>query len=198
MSVFERNESFQVFLKRYPITSVMVFANTLLFLLMSLNGGSTNASTLLEYGAFYNPLVIEGEWYRFFSAMFLHIGFQHFLFNMFSLIVFAAGLEKIIGSVRYAFVYVFSGLGGSLLTFISGADVLVAGASGAIFGVFGAFLAILLNKRYVLDKGTKQVFLAVLVINLIYTFIGVGISVEGHIGGLIAGFVIASTLTWKK
>lgn len=198
MSVFVRDESFKGFLKQYPVTSIMVFVNALLFFLMSLNGGSTNASTLLQYGAFYKPLVVEGEWYRFLSAMFLHIGFQHFLFNMFSLIVFAAGLEKIIGSVRYTFVYILAGLGGSLLTFLSGTDVLVAGASGAIFGIFGAFLALLLNKRYYLDQGTKQVFLAVLAINLIYTFVGANISVEGHIGGLVAGFIVAFMLTMKK
>lgn len=198
MSVFVRNESFKGFLKQYPITSFMIFANTLLFLLMTIDGGSTNANTLLKYGAFYHPLVLDGEWYRLFSAMFLHIGFQHFLFNTFSLVIFAAGLEKTIGSMRYLVVYLFAGLGGSLLTLVLGTEALVAGASGAIFGVFGAFLAILLTKRYHLDQGTKQVFLVVLGINLVFTFIESNISIEGHIGGLIAGFVLTLLLTIKK
>ena len=153
---------------------------------------------MLKYGAFYKPLILEGEWYRFISSMFLHIGFQHFLFNTFSLIIFAAGLEKTIGSIRYLVVYLLSGLGGSLLTFYFSGDVLAAGASGAIFGVFGAFLAILANKNYYLDKGTKQTFLAILIINFIFTFLEPNISITGHIGGLIAGFFVALIVTLKK
>lgn len=198
MSIFERNESFKGFLKQYPITSIMIGINLIIMLLMSVDGGSTNQYTLLKYGAYYEPLILEGDWYRLFTPMFLHIGWEHFFFNTFSLIIFAAGLEKLIGSTRYFFVYILSGLGGSVFTLFASAHVLSAGASGAIFGVFGAFLAILLTKKYPLDPSTKQIFLVIFVINMISTFVLSNISITGHIGGLITGFIVTVILTIKK
>ena len=198
MSLFERNENFKGFLKHYPVTSVLVLINSILFLVMSIDGGSTNPYTLLKYGAYYKPLILEGEWYRFFTPNFLHIGFEHFLFNMFGLIIFAATLEKMIGSMRYLIVYIIAGLGGNVLVYIAGNDVISAGASCGLFGIFGAFLAIMLNKSHYLDANSKQIFLVMLGVNLIATFLISGISIEGHIGGLITGSIITYCVTWKK
>ncbi|MFI0487269.1 rhomboid family intramembrane serine protease [Actinomadura sp. 9N215] len=141
--------------------------------------------------------VAEGEWYRLFTAMFMHdrggdFAITHILFNMWALWAVGRSLEQVLGRWRYIVLYVLSGLGGSVLLYLVGApQVSAVGASGAIFGLFGAYFVI--GRRLNVPVG-PIVFL--LVLNLVLTFSVDGISWEGHIGGLAVGAALAAVFAY--
>ncbi|MFB4316456.1 rhomboid family intramembrane serine protease [Actinomadura sp. 21ATH] len=137
--------------------------------------------------------VAEGQWYRLFTSMFLHqppsggsFGITHILFNMWALWAIGPALEQALGRWRFLALYVLSGLGGSVLLYLVEPLSGAVGASGAIFGLFGAFFII---GRKLGGQVGPIVFL--LVINLIITFAVPGISWQGHIGGLVVGAALA-------
>lgn len=191
MAQFLRTESFGAFLRLYPITSVLIAINLFLFLLLTLFGGSTNPWTLEMFGAFNRQWVLEGDWYRFITAAFLHHGFGHLLFNMFVMIVFVVELERILGPLRFLLFYLLSAVGASLVTFFFAPYAVVVGASGAIFGVFGAFLFMIRYRPEFMSMRARQTILPLIVINLIFTFIDANTSITGHIGGFVSGFLLS-------
>ncbi|MGW0553457.1 rhomboid family intramembrane serine protease [Streptomyces sp. NPDC002926] len=130
--------------------------------------------------------VAEGQWYRLVTAMFLHGGYVHIAFNMLSLWWIGGPLEAALGRVRYLALYLLSGLAGSALTYlIAGSNVPSLGASGAIFGLFGATAVLMRRLNY-----DMRPVIALLVINLIFTFGWANIAWQAHVGGLVAGVVI--------
>ncbi|MCK2012062.1 rhomboid family intramembrane serine protease [Peribacillus muralis] len=167
------------------------------FILMEFNGGSTNSKTLIEFGAKYSPLIMQGEWWRFFSPIIVHIGFFHLLMNTFSLYLIGAEVERIYGNARFLFIYAFAGFAGTLGSFIMTPN-LSAGASGAIFGCFGALLYFgsVYPKLFMRSMGSSVIVL--IIINLIYGFSVSGIDNAGHIGGLIGGFLAAGVVSLPK
>ncbi|WP_322922634.1 rhomboid family intramembrane serine protease [Paenibacillus campi] len=195
--LFVRYENWKSFLRFYPLTSFIVLANVIVFVLMTFNGGSQNTATLIEYGALTNLLGYD-QWWRTFTAMFVHIGFDHLLFNTFALIVFAPPLERLLGTLRYGVLYLASGLIGNVISlelyWQSSEGHLAAGASGAIYGIYGAFLYIALFQRGMLDRVSRQTIYTILGLGLVYTFIIPGIGIWAHLGGLISGFFIYGLL----
>ncbi|MER5431043.1 rhomboid family intramembrane serine protease [Streptomyces sp. NPDC002588] len=131
--------------------------------------------------------VSEGQWYRLLTAMFLHGGYVHILFNMLSLWWLGGPLEQALGRARYLTLYFVSGLAGSALTYlIAEPNQPSLGASGAIFGLIGATAVLMRRMRY-----DMRPIIALLVINLIFTFNpAFNISWEAHIGGLVAGVIV--------
>lgn len=131
--------------------------------------------------------VAEGEYYRLVTSMFLHAGFAHIFFNMWALYVVGAPLEAMLGRVRFIALYLLSGLGGSALVYLlSASNTPTLGASGAIFGLFGALFVV--GRRLNLDIRPIAVLIAV---NLVLTFTISGISWQGHVGGLVSGAALA-------
>lgn len=136
--------------------------------------------------------VAEGQWYRLFTAMFLHdLSPAHIALNMWGLWVLGPQLEQVLGRWRFLSLYLLSGLGGSVLVYLVDPTSATVGASGAIFGMFGAYFA--LARRAGLPTGG---IVALIVINLAFTFVfplfsGVRISWEAHIGGLVVGALVA-------
>ncbi|GAA0268101.1 rhomboid family intramembrane serine protease [Actinomadura nitritigenes] len=135
--------------------------------------------------------VAGGQWYRLVTTMFLHerggsFGFTHILFNMWALYAVGPALEQVLGRWRYLALYLLSGLGGSVLLYLVDPSGAAVGASGAIFGLFGAYFVI--GRRLGAPAGP---ILFLLVINLAITFSVKGISWEGHVGGLVVGALIA-------
>jgi membrane associated rhomboid family serine protease len=131
------------------------------------------------------PGVDNGAVYRLFTGMFLHYGPLHLLMNMYALWILGRSLEAALGPLRFLALYILCGLGGSVGAVLFQPDALTAGASGAIFGLFAAlFLAL---KR--LGRDTSSV-LPVIIINLVLTFTIPGISIAGHLGGVIVGGVL--------
>ncbi|MFF9218241.1 rhomboid family intramembrane serine protease [Streptomyces viridosporus] len=131
--------------------------------------------------------VADGEWYRLFTSMFTHEAIWHIAFNMLGLWWLGGPLEQALGRARYLALYLISGLAGSALTYLlTSGTTATLGASGAIFGLFGA-MAVLMRR---LDYDMRPI-IALLVINLIFTFSpGFNIAWQAHIGGLVAGVVI--------
>ncbi|WP_367751189.1 rhomboid family intramembrane serine protease [Ammoniphilus sp. 3BR4] len=160
---------------------------------MTISGGSTNPNTLVRFGAYYKPLILEGEIYRLIAPIFLHIGWEHLLFNCFAILIFAPGLEFMLGKIRYLILYLGSGVAGFIMTFFFSSAMLAAGASGAIFGVYGMFAYLTKYRRDLMDYYSRQTIIPILVLGVVFTFMP-GVSVTGHLGGLAAGFLLGFLL----
>ncbi|RKD24644.1 hypothetical protein BEP19_09730 [Ammoniphilus oxalaticus] len=196
MSWFIRNEDWRTYLRRYPITSLLLAINIVVFLWMTIMGGTTNSEVLFRYGAYFKPAVLSGEWYRMFTPIFIHIGFEHLLFNCFAILIFAPGLELILGKGRYLFLYLGTGFAGFVTTFIfSDPQVIAAGASGAIFGIYGMYAYLSRYRRDIMDRQSRQIIIPILVFGVIATFLFTGVSISGHMGGLISGYALGRILT---
>ncbi|MFI1394452.1 rhomboid family intramembrane serine protease [Streptomyces sp. NPDC020681] len=136
--------------------------------------------------------VADGEWYRLITATFLHEEVQHILFNLISLWVLGRMVEPALGRSRFLAVYLIAGLGGSALAYLLAAPNQPSlGASGAIFGLMGAFAV--LARRANLDM---RPVIALLALSLFFTFTWANISWEGHIGGLVAGGLVTAGLVY--
>ncbi|CAL9522468.1 rhomboid family intramembrane serine protease [Streptomyces sp. enrichment culture] len=173
------------------VTKVLIGVNLALFL-VQLSVGDRFTNHLELIGRAYVPLlgsvegVAEGQWYRLLTAMFLHGSYMHILFNMLSLWWLGGPLEGALGRARYLALYFCSGLAGSALTYlIAEPNQPSLGASGAIFGLFGATAALVRR----LNADMRPVVI-LLVINLVFTFTWANIAWQAHVGGLVGGAVI--------
>lgn len=188
--IFIRYENWKSYLKYYPVTSLLLLANIIMFIVLSFNGGSTNEATLYQFGA----LVNEGESWRYVASMFLHNGFDHLLFNCFALLVFAPPLERLLGWWRYALLYFLSGIVANVLSsayFAQTGEMFISvGASGAIYGVYGAFLYIAVFQRKIMDEASRKTLYAMLMFGIVFSFVVASINWMAHLGGLIGGFFI--------
>jgi membrane associated rhomboid family serine protease len=178
----------------YPVTIVLIAINVAVLLIEYAIGGTANGGnntifykgSLFAHGYFQgSPGVADGGWWRLVTSMFLHAGPIHLLLNMLALYWFGRVLEHVIGSLRFALLYLASGLAGSAGALYLSPNVPTVGASGAIFGILGALLV--LERRGAIQSGGQ--ILALIVLNLVLTFSISGISIGGHIGGLIGGVV---------
>ncbi|MGW5467474.1 rhomboid family intramembrane serine protease [Streptomyces chartreusis] len=173
------------------VTKILIGICLAVFLVqLSVGDRFTDNFTLV--GRAYFPVlgevegVAEGQWYRMLTSMFLHGGYVHILFNVLSLWWIGGPLEAALGRARYITLYFVSGLAGSALTYlIADANQPSLGASGAIFGLFGATAVLMRRLQY-----DMRPIIALLVINLIFTFGWGNIAWQAHIGGLVAGVVI--------
>ncbi len=189
--IFLRYESFGGFLKLYPVTSVLIAANLVMFVLTMLNGGSTNGETLYRFGGLFPPEMDSWQdMWRLVGAMFLHAGFDHLLFNMFAMVIFAPPLERVFGSLRYGLFYMLCGIAGSVLSMTILYDTLSVGASGAIYGFYGAYLFLILFRKQALDPPSKKTIQIILGIGIVYSIVAPNINLWGHLGGFVAGFIL--------
>lgn len=194
--MFLRYESLKDYIRLFPVTSVILTINILLFVLMTFTGGTESTENLIRFGAqvTQSPFNELSQAWRYITAMFLHIGFQHLLFNCFAIFVFAPPLERILGTSRYSIIYLGSGLAGNLLTelfaALLGANSLSAGASGAIFGIYAAYVYVGLFRKELLDQQSYKTIVIILAVGLIYTFIMPHVNIYAHLGGFIGGFLL--------
>lgn len=178
-------------------TYVFIAVQVFVFFILELNGGSTNTSTLLRFGAKFNPFIIEGEWWRFFTPIVLHIGFLHLFMNTLALFYLGTAVERIFGNVRFLFIYVLAGFFGSLASFVFSPSI-SAGASGAIFGCFGALLYFGVTYPRLFFRTMGMNILIVIGINLVFGFTVPGIDNAGHLGGLLGGFLATGIVHFPK
>jgi rhomboid protease GluP len=178
----------------YFITPILVNLNLLIFLLMVLTGVSAtepDSASLIRWGANLGTLSFAGEWWRLLTSIFLHIGLMHLAMNMVALMLIGAQLEPRIGRLRFLGAYLMSGIVASLCSILWHGHTISAGASGAIFGMYGAFLA-LVAARLVRDSNKKQI-VAVVLFFVVYNLLNglkPGIDNAAHAGGLLSGFLI--------
>ena len=184
--------------RRAYVTTFLVVINVVVFLLMELTGNRESGLFLLQWGAGYPPAIDAGQYWRLFTLTFLHGDMEHLINNMLLLYLLGDNLERALGSVGYAFLYVTAGVSASAISWqmqrIVGTQHLTLGASGAIFGVLGALLAILIIHKGHLE-GLSLKRLGVMVALSLYSgFTSVGIDNSAHVGGLVSGFIIAFVL----
>ncbi len=183
-------------IKRYTLTYTLIAFSSIVYLFSAFFSQSLtdmDMQTLVDMGALYGPLtVIKGEWWRLFTAMFLHGGTTHLLMNMFSLYLIGRGAEMYFDAKSYLSIYFFSGLIGGLVSLYMHPVSVGVGASGAIFGVFGALAGFFLAHREKIESHSKAFmknFAIIIVINLVIGFSIPSVDVSAHIGGLIVGFI---------
>ncbi|OAH11855.1 rhomboid family intramembrane serine protease [Streptomyces jeddahensis] len=173
------------------VTKILVAINLAVFVVqLSIGDRFTDRFSLI--GRAYVPVlgslegIADGQWYRLLTAMFLHGGVVHIAFNMLSLWWIGGPLEAALGRARYIVLYAVSGLAGSALTYLIAAPNQPSlGASGAIFGLFGATAVLMRRMNY-----DMRPVIALLVINLVFTFTWANIAWEAHVGGLVGGVVV--------
>ncbi|TDG35809.1 rhomboid family intramembrane serine protease [Pedobacter changchengzhani] len=179
-------------------TSIILDLNILVFLLMVFSGIhiiSPNGMELLQWGANRRFETTGGEWWRLFTSMFLHGGIMHLILNISGLVIAAIFVEPLIGRKKYFILYILSGLCGSLASIWWYPNTISVGASGAIFGLYGAILGLLLTKAFP-EGGKKGILIMIGIyvgINLLWGLTG-GIDNAAHIGGLLSGALIGIIL----
>ncbi len=153
--------------------------------------------SLFRNGQLSPRAVADGEWYRLLSSAFLHAGGFHILFNMVALYFLGPGIEREVGSASFAGLYVASALLGSSAYVLLADNAPAVGASGAVFGLFGAWLLSAWKERHTaMGRANLQSMGLIVGINLLLPFARPGIAWEAHVGGLVAGLVIA--FAWTK
>lgn len=181
----------------YPVTTAIIALNVAVFLAVEVTGGTTDRN-LLRWGAEYGPFTLSGQWWRMLAATFLHAGYAHIGVNMFSLWSIGPLVEKLSGRWAYLLLYLSCGLGGSLASLWWHPMGSSVGASGAIFGIAGALLALLFLKHLPIQREwvTRNLVILSLFVffNLVYGAKKGGIDNAAHVGGLITGLLIGATL----
>jgi len=193
---------YAIWTRRTPMTKAFLAINIIIFLLMAFAGGSTNQTTLMAFGVKSNPEIDQGQWWRFVTPIFIHIGLLHLLFNSYALWIVGPQVEKLYGSASFAVLYVLTGIAGVAGSYFYHPYSISAGASGAIFGLFGVLLAFGFRYRNSIPPDFKRAVgtgvLPVIVINLIIGFTIPAIDNSAHLSGLIAGVTLALVVPFLK
>lgn len=184
-------------------TLLIAAVNVAVFLYLTLGGPTEDGEYMLEHGAMYVPWLLEyGEYYRLFTSLFLHFGFPHLFNNMIMLLMVGWNLELEMGTIRFLITYLVSGLAGNILSawldIRAGEYAVSAGASGAVFGITGALLYVVIRNHGRLRDISGRGMLFMVVICLYYGFSSTGVDNAAHVGGLAAGFLCGILLYWKR
>ena len=190
----------------YTITTALIAANTLVFLAMVASGISFTQPTPLDvfnWGGDYGPATVGAhQWWRLLTACFLHFGIIHIGFNMYVLYQIGPFIEVTFGRARYLILYFIAGLAGSVTSICIHPNSVSAGASGAIFGLYGAVFGFLLINRRTLDPvATKSIAKSAgifVLYNVVYGSISGTTDLSAHFGGLIAGFLTGMMLARSR
>lgn len=175
------------------VTIALVAVNVITYFVLEWLGDTTNGFFMAEHGAMYPDFIrINHEWWRIITAGFLHFGAVHLVNNMVILYCMGSRLERVTGHLKYFLIYLVSLIGAGMLSYgmmlRTGDYAVSAGASGAIFGVIGGFLWIVISHRGRFEQITTRGIMMMIVLTIYYGFSSAGIDNWGHIGGLLAGF----------
>ena len=184
----------QLFDKKYPVTSSLLLLTTGVFLSMLLVRGFNYESvqTVYDFGGVLGAeiQVDPSQSWRLLAAMFVHIGLQHFVLNMVTLYFIGRIAEDLFGSKAFLALYILSGLMGNLFVMIFSPEVVAAGASTALFGIFGAIASLRFIARSPYIQYLSQSYTSLILVNILFSFMP-GISLAGHLGGLVGGGILA-------
>ena len=185
---------------------VLVGINILVFVAMCVSGVgifAVDGNAVLSWGSNYGPLTTDGQWWRLVSSSFVHFGIVHIALNMWALYASGRTVERLFGTARFIVLYLFAAVAAGMVSLLWNPTVISAGASGAIFGVFGGMLAFVLNKRNEVPQSVmiehRNSTLGFAAYSLFYGMAHAGVDNAAHIGGLVSGlaigFVLARPLT---
>ena len=181
---------------------IIIGVNIIVFALMEIFGDTDNITFMLKCGAAYTPWILDGQWYRLFTSMFLHFGVSHLLNNMVLLLFLGDMLEEAAGKWRYLLIYLGGGLAGNIVSLLmdyrTGEMVVSAGASGAVFAVIGGIFVILIKQRGKVENLTLPRLVFVIFLSIYHGFQSTGIDNAAHIGGLLGGIILAFFVYRKK
>jgi rhomboid protease GluP len=195
--MFTRTESFREFIRFYPVVSIIIAIHLILYLLTALPIFPNFWFKATFSGV--NLYVMEGEYWRLVTPIFMHGGFTHVLFNSFSLVLFAPALERLLGKGKFILVYLVSGILANVATLLLEPLTYVhVGSSGAIFGLFGYYISIILFRKHMLSQQNSQIILIICALSLIMTFIQPNINITAHIFGLLGGLLLGAIFNHKK
>jgi rhomboid protease GluP len=171
-----------------PVTYSLVALNIAAYIWVAFTGGFGDTRSLIEHGALYGPLVARGEYWRIVTSAFLHGGLLHIALNMFALVQVGTYLESLVGSARMLAIYTIALIGSGIAVVLFSPNDVTVGASGAIFGIFGALVAVGIRLGPA-GRGLIAQTLPIVGLNLAFGFSMSNISNAGHIGGLASGFL---------
>lgn len=186
-----------------PVNTVFVALNVIVFLWLSSLGDTTSARFMYEHGAAFWPDIFYGhEYYRLLTCAFIHFGFSHLFNNMLVLAYIGDNLERALGKFKYIILYLVSAVGSSLVSAVWNMmhdDLIVSGgASGAVFGVVGALLVIVVRNRGRLEDLSSRQLALFAVFSIYHGVTSAGIDNAAHVGGFLIGAVMAAVLYRRR
>lgn len=190
-------------IKVKPVCNITVIViNIIAFIVLEFGGNTESAEYMLRKGAMAAPLIYnEHEFYRFITSLFMHFGINHLFNNMLVLFFLGDNLERAIGKIKYILIYLLSGISGSMLSLLltntNNGYVVSAGASGAIFGVMGALFSVVILNRGRLEDLTLKKLGFLIFLTLYQGFTSTGVDNFAHVGGMVAGIILALILYRK-
>lgn len=195
--MFTRTESFRDFLRFYPMVSLIIFIHILLYLATAVPVFPSRYIFELLSGV--NLYIMNGEYWRLLTPIFMHAGFAHMLFNSFSLVLFGPALEQLLGRTKFTLLYLATGIAANVATLtLEPLTYTHVGSSGAIFGLFGFYIAIIVFRKAMLSRENSQTIMTIAIIGVVMTFVQSNINITAHIFGLIAGFLVGAALFNKR
>ena len=195
--MFVRRESFKEYIRLYPITTCLIAINIIMLVIMEIYGSSLDSYTLLKFGAMFTIPDFQPEWWRYITAIGLHAGWTHMLFNSFSLLIFAPPLERMLGKWRYVVCYIASGVAGNIISGLFQKDYVISvGASGAIYGIYAAYVYLAIFRKDIMDESSGKTIKIIIGIGIIHSLIVPNINLWAHLGGFIGGFVTIALMVY--
>ena len=181
---------------------LMVGLNIVIFILMEMIGDTSDITFMLKCGAAYTPCILDGQWYRLFTSVFLHFGVSHLLNNMVLLLFLGDMLEEAEGKWRYLLIYLGGGLAGNIVSLLmdcrTGEMAVSAGASGAVFAVIGGIFVVLIKQKGKVENLTLSRLVFVIFLSIYHGFQSTGIDNAAHVGGLLGGIFLTFLVYRRK
>ncbi|MFF2875811.1 rhomboid family intramembrane serine protease [Gottfriedia sp. NPDC057991] len=195
--MFLVTEDFKTFIRKYPITTIMVGLCTILAIITTFLGGYT-IENIINLGGYEHELVQQGEIWRLFTYAFMHGSYAHFFMNMTFMIILGRPLERALGSVKFLLFYLLSViLTGLIINFNYSPNTVETGASGVGYAFLGMYLFITLFRKKMLFSDDRKFVITFLGIGLLSSLIIPSTSLTGHLAGMIIGFMITPLLLKK-
>jgi len=186
--MFVRYESLNQFMRLYPIVTGIVIIHIVLYILTELLA-ITELKGLLVGSNLH--IALNGEYWRLITPIFVHLSLPHVLFNTFSLILFGPPLERILGKTKFILTYLLMGIVGNVATLYLDELLLVhAGASGAIYGIFGLYMYMIFMRKELIDPQSRQIIIVILIIGVFMTFLRTNVNLYAHLFGFFAGLAL--------
>ncbi len=180
------------------VTYFFLIVMVILLVLMEIHSSSQNTATLILFGAKFNPFIQGGQFWRFLTPIFLHIGLVHLIMNGLIIYYLGSDLERIYGHWKYALIFLMSGLMGNIFSFAFN-DAVSAGASTAVFGLLSTTLVLAKaqpNNPYL--QAVAKNYLILIVVNIAFNLVSSGVDMAGHVGGLVGGYFTAAALSFNE
>ena len=196
------DERSRIIKKWLNINVILILVNILVWLIMCSRGDTRSAQFMYEHGALYPTDVLAGEWYRLISAMFLHFGAEHLISNMFMQYFLGDMLLRALSQWKFGLIYLLAGIGGNVtslvMMLVTGDFAVAAGASGAIYGIVGALLWVVLRNGGKFESISVPRMLLATALYIGYGFTTEGVDAWAHLGGALIGFLMAIVLYRRK